>query len=157
MRLVRASDEQVLALPTLDPRRTVIVERHSGKCPDRPLGAEAAVEFLADEPQRVLLRVQAREPGPLVLSDTYYPGWRATVDGVPVLIRRANHAFRMVCVPAGDHRVEFTFQQPGFRLGLALTALSGAAAVTLLAGSGVPALSRSVRRRLGAPAGTGSS
>jgi uncharacterized membrane protein YfhO len=87
-----------------------------------------------DDPDRVVLRVRAAEAGPLVLSDTYYRGWTATVDGRRTPILRANLFFRMVCVPAGDHVVEFTFRQPRFHLGLGITVTTVIGALLIVLG-----------------------
>jgi uncharacterized membrane protein YfhO len=45
----------------------------------------------------------------LVLSDNYYPGWQARVDGAQVEIYRANCTMRAVTIPAGRHMVSFVF------------------------------------------------
>ncbi|MFN8062356.1 MAG: YfhO family protein [Vicinamibacterales bacterium] len=82
----------------------------------------SAVEIATDAPGRRLL----------VLSDTFFPGWFASVDGAPVTIHRVNFAFRGVAVPAGGHTVRFTYRPRPFRVGawvsmgtlLALTGLS---------------------------------
>ena len=58
----------------------------------------------------VVLSVATDRPGLLVLHDLYYPGWEATVDGKATPVLRANLLFRGVEVPAGEHRVEFTFR-----------------------------------------------
>ena len=127
VRVIRGPRKAVLeAMRVTDPRRTVVLERNPEHCPGRSPGAEDAVQFVADGPDHVRLRVRSAERGPLVLADAYYPGWRATVDGEPVPIVSANYLFRAVCVPAGEHEVVFTFRQPGFYPGLALTILSGA-------------------------------
>jgi hypothetical protein len=52
--------------------------------------------------------------GLLVLSDNYYPGWSAAVDGVPTRILRANHTMRAVNVPAGRHLISFVFMPAAF-------------------------------------------
>jgi uncharacterized membrane protein YfhO len=79
----------------------------------------------------------------LVLSDTWFPGWRATVDGQPAPIARANVAFRAVAVPPGRHRVVFEYAPASFRIG---ATISGAA---LLSIAGWTALAE--RRRRSAP------
>lgn len=124
-RLVRGAVNVRAALPALDPRREVLVERPEASCGSAAASpGPGAISLLADEPTRVLLRVRAPAPAPLVLSDTYYPGWRASIDDAPAPLHRANLLFRMVCVPAGEHQVEFRFTPPGFRPGLFVTAVS---------------------------------
>ena len=59
--------------------------------------------------------------GYLVLTDAYYPGWVATVDGQPANIERADILFRAVKIPAGQHRVEFRYQPQSFIIGAAIS------------------------------------
>jgi hypothetical protein len=59
--------------------------------------------------------------GILTLSDQFYPGWQASLDGQPVPIYRADTVFRAVCVPAGDHTVRFEYRPMSLYAGLSLT------------------------------------
>jgi len=56
-----------------------------------------------------------------VLTDAYYPGWRALVDGLETPIYRADLLFRAVYLPAGQHRVEFIYDPLSFKLGAAIS------------------------------------
>lgn len=60
----------------------------------------------------------------LVLSDTYYPGWQATVDGSPTRIYPVNISQRGVVVPPGDHLVQFRYDSEFFRIGSVITLVS---------------------------------
>jgi len=60
----------------------------------------------------------------LVLADTWYAGWSATVDGRPATVLRANLAFRAVPVPAGRHRVEMRYRPASALAGLAISAVT---------------------------------
>jgi hypothetical protein len=67
------------------------------------------------------LRVHATGNATLITSDTYYPGWTATVDGHATPIRPANVAMRAVAVPSGDHTVTFEYEPPQLRYGVLLS------------------------------------
>ena len=66
-------------------------------------------EFTGREADGVSLQVRAATAGLLVLAETFYPGWEATLDGEPTAILRTNRMMRGVLVPAGEHRVTFTY------------------------------------------------
>jgi hypothetical protein len=72
---------------------------------------------ISDNANRQVFRVAADAPGWLVLSDVWYPGWRAYVDGVSVSIYRANYLFRAVQLSAGTHEVEIVYRPTSFWLG----------------------------------------
>jgi hypothetical protein len=78
----------------------------------------------------------------LVLSDTFYPGWLASVDGQPAAVLRGDVLFRVVPVPAGEHDVEFRFEPSSVKLGLAISLAS----LVLLVGLGGLALAGGQRR-----------
>jgi hypothetical protein len=82
------------------------------------------VEIVLDQPNRIRLTLHTSQATTLLLLDTYYPGWEATVDGKPVEIRRVHRAFRGVEVQAGDHTVEWTYFPRTFVTGAALSVIS---------------------------------
>jgi len=113
--------------PKFDPRREVLIV--AGRSERVPISAEvpgdaieSAVHFEAYEPHEVVLRVNAPKEGWLFLSDTWYPGWSASVDGRETRVFRANVAGRAVQVPAGEHRVAFRYRPFSFVLGCLLAA-----------------------------------
>ncbi len=81
------------------------------------------VDFLSESNNRLSLRVEARDGCILVLSDTYYPGWKVFVNGKEEKILRANYHFRAVPLPKGVHRIEFIYTPFSLKLGGALTFL----------------------------------
>lgn len=103
-----------------DPASLVILER--GQLLDiQPNSTLAVVTY---DLHHVAVAVETDQPGYLVLSDAYYPGWRATIDGQPAIIERANYAFRAVYVPAGQHTVEFVFEPLIWKIGLGVSGLT---------------------------------
>ena len=75
-------------------------------------------------PDRMEVEVDNKQPGILVVHETYYPGWVAEVDGIPARILPTNVLFRGVELTAGYHRVVFRFEP--FSLANLRSALSGA-------------------------------
>jgi uncharacterized membrane protein YfhO len=91
----------------------------------------SVVSIQIDEPLRVELTATMKGDGYVVLADTTYPGWRATVDGVKAPIFAANGLFRAVFVRDGSHHVRFEYRPRPFRLGAAIAAVTAALAVGL--------------------------
>ncbi|HET9493383.1 MAG TPA: YfhO family protein, partial [Chloroflexia bacterium] len=87
-------------------------------------------------PQEVVIEVNAQEPGWVVLTDAWYPGWEATIDGRSVPVQIAYHAYRAVKVDAGQSTITMQFRPASWEWGRLITILSvlgvGAALVVLL-------------------------
>jgi hypothetical protein len=113
---------QMLKPLNLDPTTTVLVPspvRWSSMDERGDLPSSAALETVtADE---VSIRVSTPRPAILVLTDLYWPGWRAAVDGEPREIYRANLLFRAVSIEAGEHEVRFSYQPMSAWLGTGVT------------------------------------
>jgi hypothetical protein len=119
LRGVASVDEAFSLLAEL-PVDTSVVEG-AERCPEESPAIEA--ELLTYTNQRVELR--ATGPGTLVLADTWYPRWVATVDDAPAAIERVDVTFRGVALPAGEHTVVFRYTPgpPGMALAASLLAL----------------------------------
>ena len=103
-----------MASRRFDRRAEVVLEREPGVA----IGPGGPVRIARYGDEEVAVAIEGKEGGLLVLSDTFYPGWRAYVDGVEQAILQANHVFRAVVVPAGASEVIFTFVPASFRYGL---------------------------------------
>jgi hypothetical protein len=118
-------------LAASDPTRVAFVEEPLaapvGPLPDEP----ARVEIVAYDANRVVVDTASSTPALLVLTDRWYPGWRATVDGVPTPLVRTDYLFRGVPVAGGSHRVELIYRPRSLLWGLAGSAV-GLVAVGLL-------------------------
>ena len=90
--------------------------------PDRQ-GLPQKVEIISEKNNRLQLLVNSKEDNLLVLSDTYYPGWKAFVDGTPQKIYQADYAFRAIPLNSGTHRLEFVYDPMSFKLGAGVTLL----------------------------------
>lgn len=94
--------------------------------PDSRAALQRTARVVVDEADEVRIRVEAPAGGGwLVLTDTWYPGWEATVNGREVPIVRANYLFRAVRVPAGTSEARFRYRPWTFRAGLGITLAAG--------------------------------
>jgi hypothetical protein len=75
-------------------------------------------------PQSLAVEVSTPGPALLIFSETYYPGWQATVDGRPEPLLRADFVLRAVPIPPGQHQVALTFRPLSFRMGAIVTVLT---------------------------------
>ena len=134
--------------PAFDPRGEVVLapSTTAQALAGQPGGVPGAFE--TDQAERVRIAVRAPADGYLVLSDAWYPGWVATVDGVVTPVERANLLFRAVRVPAGEHMVEFRFESGSLRTGTLVSA--GATIVTVARAVGLGFWSRRRQVRAGA-------
>ena len=136
---IDSDKEYFVVFENVDLEKTVILEKDPGApvSPDArfaesrraSLGgifeeAENKVDIAQSDDEYVALDVSSDKSGILVLSDTYYPGWKAKVDGKETEIIRANINSRAVVVPAGDHKVEFSYEPKSFRIGAIISLVS---------------------------------
>jgi hypothetical protein len=134
----RAQDDVVLSrAPVITPP----VAPPAASAPPAPV-PRGWSRILSWRPDRIRLEAEAPVGGYVVLVDTFDPGWRATVDGHPAEILRANVAFRAIAVTAGRHSIDFAYRPRSVTWGLAVTALTLAALA-----AGRVAAARRARRR----------
>ena len=81
--------------------------------------------------QKLSMRVAASQPALVVIAQTYYPCWKAYVDGNPAKLWRANYAFQAVQTPAGDHSILLEYEDKPFKAGMALSGLGLGACICL--------------------------
>jgi hypothetical protein len=95
--------------PDVDPTRTVLLDRPCNAVASDGGGGNAGVRIERYANTEVVIDVDSRAGGILVLNDVWQPWWQAEVDDTPTEIFRANVLFRAVPVGPGQHRVRFSF------------------------------------------------
>jgi hypothetical protein len=128
-------DQALREAARADPSRSrhePVIEGESGSG-----GASRAVDpawIHASADTSVSIRADARSDGYLVLSDAFYPGWTAEVDGKKTAIHAANVAFRAVHVSKGTHEVTFSYRPRSVFIGALITLLGLFVIAVLVAG-----------------------
>jgi hypothetical protein len=114
---------------TFDPGSTILLETEPKrflelkKMPIVP-NLVSTVRVLSYENNRIVLQVDTPEAALLFMSEAYYPGWQAYVDGRQEEILRADYVFRAIPVGPGSHRIEVVYQPLSFKVGLAVSLLT---------------------------------
>lgn len=104
--------------------REVVLEGQGFSTQTTCVSEVSRLEIVSEHPNDLIIHSSASDPGWIVLSDTWYAGWRAWMDGESVPILHANYLFRAVQVPAGSHLVQFAYRPPWFYLGVILSFLT---------------------------------
>lgn len=110
--------------PAFDPAGVVFLEEKCDRFPLDSKEGSADIQIESYKPDRVMVRVVTDEGGMLLLTDAWFPGWVARLDGEPVPLYRANYTFRAVYAPRGEHVIDFLYEPASFRHGLAVSGVS---------------------------------
>lgn len=125
VRKLSPGENVVTALTELDPRREVLLD--VDPLPPGPRADFRPASIARYTANHVAVDVATDRPGYVVLSDVWFPGWEAFVDGQPAPNLRANVAFRAVPVTAGAHRVEWRYRPRGAAVGLLASVIAAVA------------------------------
>jgi Bacterial membrane protein YfhO len=127
-----------------DPAETALIEKEGLGPAETDLfqsigKIDSDVAVTRYEAQRIEVRTRNQKPGFLVLSEVYFPGWVAQVDGVESPLYRVDHTLRGLMVPPGEHKISFVYTAPSLRKG---AIISGIGMAILLVGACYPKLRR---------------
>jgi hypothetical protein len=113
-----------------DPAEEAVVEAGDGFVANG--AGNGTASYAETSPQSAEISVTTSAPGLLVVRNVFDQNWRATVDGRPADVLRTDFVLQGVAVPAGTHRVQLRFIDPGVRLGLLVSAGSWLFALSLI-------------------------
>lgn len=140
--MVKAGDDATLGTvmdPRFDPLRVAIIDS-AASVPTQPLSAlpaplTTAVNVTRYDPGHIAAQLSSPAPAgsALVVSENYYPGWTATVDGKPAPVVRSDFNLIGVPLPAGASKVTFDFADPAYRTGQLVTTLATLLALAWIA------------------------
>jgi hypothetical protein len=126
------SESEILptyAAPQFDPRHEAFFLGEAPKL--GACGGDDSAALLRSDFSTVVMQADMQCKGLVVLSDNWFPGWTATVDGQPARIWEPYTAIRGVEVPAGSHRIEMRYRPLSVTVGAWMLALSVAGLVVL--------------------------
>lgn len=111
----------LLGAGSVDPRRVALIEETPPKLSQPEDPSRDRVAILTYRLNKLVLRTNTRARGMLVISEVYYPAWKAYVDGKPARTYVTDHVLRGVVVPKGTHTIELRIESGSLRLGAWIT------------------------------------
>jgi hypothetical protein len=127
----------ILTNPDIDLRQTAIVENFPDdfravieKSEQKPSPGSAHVKRIS--PDDLTVEVETSAPGLLVISEQYYPGWRAYVDGKETHVYAVDGILRGVFLNKGKHTIIFEYKPISFLIGLIVSIISLLATIARL-------------------------
>jgi Bacterial membrane protein YfhO len=121
--------------PEFDPRHEVVIVGSLDLASRKSAQNDASrsrIEVAEYADEHVHLVTDTAAAGVLVLSQTWYPGWHAYVDGEPVPVYPADVVLSGIVVKPGRHAIDFKFESRTFRVGLSITLISAVACALVL-------------------------
>lgn len=112
---------ETLLSKEFDPKNSVVLE---GQLPEGNCTSAQVISNISLFGERTI-EVETKGGCVLVVTDSFYPGWIASIDGAQTRIYAANYLFRAIYVPDGHHLVRFVYRPDSFLVGAIITFLSG--------------------------------
>ena len=82
---------------------------------------EYSISSMIYSPNKLELEVDTKKSGIFVLTDSWYPGWKAFIDRAQTQILKANYTYRALIIPEGTHKIQFIYSPESFRMGVMLS------------------------------------
>jgi len=119
---ILSSEKEVLGMlawEKFNPLKEALIEEKINHGSQSTEGSN--VEIIRYSPLEVVVKTSLTNDGFLVLSDTYYPGWKVFINGKEGKILQANYIMRTVPLDKGDYEVKFVYAPQSFKIGLIIT------------------------------------
>jgi hypothetical protein len=135
----RVADDQTtlkaMSRATFQPRETLWLAEGESLSAGGAQTAHESAQIIVSQPERVVVQARVESDAYLLLTDSWYPGWVARVDGVVTPIVRADYIFRAVRLAPGEHRIEFEYRPTSLYVGAGVSALALLIVVGALVGA----------------------
>jgi hypothetical protein len=137
IRIIRDPAQQLEMVKdaTFDPENMVLIGERPKDLASSDLfrgSSSSEIVFVSSSNNEFRFKARTSEPSVLVLSQMYYPGWKATVDGNPAPVYRVNYALSGILAPQGNHEIRFFFAPASFQIGAVVSAVSVLLVIGLL-------------------------
>lgn len=117
---------RILVAADYSPKEKVVIDCPKGETekPVLDVSNSGKVDQVAREPNNVSFKTNSQQNNYLVVSQAYYPGWKAWVDGVLTPVQKANIGLSAIYLPAGQHELELKYDPDSVKLGAVVSLLT---------------------------------
>lgn len=132
---VNSADEELAAVCDFQPQDVAIIDVSRFEQPTVDRNARGNIELVNRTPNELTYKAEVTGNTLAVFSEIYYPrGWKATVDGEPVEILRANYVLRALPLSEGLHEIGFSFEPKSYSLGSTISLIGNILVVLIFLG-----------------------
>lgn len=132
---VNSPTEELERVCEVNTERTAVINVAENPVSDLSTDSTGQISIVEHAPNYLKYESQSSSAGLAVFSEIYYPkGWKATIDGEPADILRANYVLRALTIPAGKHTIEFRFEPAAYVIGNKITLASSWLLLLIVAG-----------------------
>lgn len=137
--LVNNPDEEIEAIRAgkTNLKQSAVIDESKFKIEktDFNVSPTSSIKMTAYAPNKLVFESSNENEGLAVFSEIYYPkGWTATLDNQPIDILRANYMLRAISIPAGEHKIEFSFKPTSYYTGETIAKVSSILIILLSLG-----------------------
>jgi hypothetical protein len=112
----------ITALETIDFHANIVLD--SPNSPNFSSDANATSQLIKYSAQEIEFTAHTTKPTQVLILQTFYPAWKAYVNGIPTPVQRADYAFQAIAVPAGNSQIVLKYEDTMFQIGLLLSGVT---------------------------------
>jgi hypothetical protein len=127
------NDEDIINVlydPQHNIHKQVILESDPGI--EKKDNGKGEARIITYDSNQIQIETDSNQPAVLLLTDSYYPGWTAEVDGSFKDILRANYTFKAIVIPTGKHTIKVSYRPSSIKLGITISTISIAGTILFL-------------------------
>ena len=133
---VKSPTEELSRACAINTKQTAIIDESKFTIPEIKFDSVSSIRLLENKPNYLKYESESTTNGLAVFSEIYYEkGWKATIDGNPTVILRADYVLRALAIPSGKHVIEFRFEPDAYFVGDKVTSASSWVVLLVLLGS----------------------
>lgn len=136
VRFVKGPSDEMKALDKFSPRDTAVVDESFSKNLEgiEPADSSASIKLTSFDNDAITYQSSSNKKSLAIFSEIYYKDWKATIDGTPADVVKANYVLRGLVIPAGNHKIEFNFHPVSYYGGRLISNIANWLVVLILLG-----------------------